>query len=320
VIPDAAPNPTALSHDVGATNIGGARRAIAPRDAEAVNDKASEDLHRVVLGMFGFLLVGQVGRFALAGPNLDAWLHPPHGLRQLPGALALLLVVLVTTIPSLIAWVITMRRRPYRLATAEHHWMLITEGVRFAVDMAIVALYSCMVFWAAVLLAHPDGDLRVLLGSYVVMTALYAVWGGLRRLAYRDEPHLDRPRLEVALMVIYAVTFGTAWRFGWATDKSAWVNVGLLLWLLVVTVAFRVAIGRRHAVRERRVRAMSSAAPVAVNTATTSTGTVADSSIVSAVPGGFDESEATSDELMQAMSGGTSDVDLRLGAPASVPE
>jgi hypothetical protein len=144
-----------------------------------------------------------------------------------------LVTIYYTAIRSFIGWHIAQEARRYRIfaSTAKT-----TELWRVYVDIAIGALYLYMLFSAEALKERADADIGPFLAAFVMLFALYLIWGYLRRVAWGHDKYAS------AVLWTFTVLYALLW-WAYAHGPEPWsmetMNVVALVLALLLMMGFR---------------------------------------------------------------------------------
>jgi hypothetical protein len=144
-----------------------------------------------------------------------------------------LLTVYYTVIRSFLAWHAAIEARRYRMLVEK---VRTGELWRVYIDVAIVALYSYMLFGVKPLIEDPGASLSGLLWAFPVLFLLYLLWGILRNYAWGIEEF--EPLFLVGFGIAYAVlalgyTYLPVGTLGFGGDAGNLIALVLALALMV---------------------------------------------------------------------------------------
>jgi hypothetical protein len=142
---------------------------------EQLEAATSNHLIRLIDFFFALVLGQGIVQFAdaISSPfdtNVVAWLA--------------LLTIYYTVVRSFVAWHAAIESRRYRMLTEA---VRTTELWRVYIDVAIVALYSYMLFVAKDMIVDPEASIAGMLWALPVLFVLYYIWGYLRKLAWGED-------------------------------------------------------------------------------------------------------------------------------------
>jgi hypothetical protein len=143
--------------------------------AEQIEAATSSHLIRLIDFFFALVLGQGILQFAevIESPfeaNVAVWLA--------------LITVYYTVIRSFLAWHAAIEARRYRILVER---VRTGELWRVYIDVAIVGLYSYMLFGVTPLIADKGADLSGLLWAFPILFLLYLLWGMLRNYAWGVE-------------------------------------------------------------------------------------------------------------------------------------
>ncbi len=217
------------------------------REPEQRTKNVSDQLVRLVQVFFG-VVAGQglvLYRFVVVSP-----FRHEHVVASLA-----LISIYVMIVWSWIDWNNSMEDHPYdfrtRAQTRMGLWQTRAERWRFYCDIAIVVVYSYMLFEVWPIRATPVSDMRHLLLGYPLVYALYFVSGELRILRYgllasNLQPILEFLGASIGLVIVYALLWRTS-------VPTFWLNCGALVAALCLTRLYRLRRQRFGAARRERL-------------------------------------------------------------------